>query len=163
TATLDVEAPVVIRLARQVRRPPSRPALTRRAVFLRDNYTCQYCGLHSRDLTLDHVVPRHRGGRDAWDNLVAACRACNHRKGHQAAAKAESPRAARAAAITWSKAARSGGSRTVPCATSRASAAPARRAAGAGWPRPRATPAAIARPSATIWRLFNSSPRRRLA
>jgi 5-methylcytosine-specific restriction endonuclease McrA len=86
TATADVEAPVVIRLARQVRRPPSRLALTRRAVFMRDNFTCQYCGLHSRDLTLDHVVPRHRGGRDAWDNLVAACRACNHRKGHQSLA-----------------------------------------------------------------------------
>ncbi|MGH3282854.1 MAG: HNH endonuclease, partial [Trebonia sp.] len=55
--------------------------LTRREVFLRDNYTCQYCGKQSRDLTIDHVMPRHRGGPHRWENLVSACRSCNHRKG----------------------------------------------------------------------------------
>src|SRR6266550_2974784 len=46
-----------------------------------DHYTCQYCGRQSHDLTLDHVTPRHRGGGHTWDNLVAACKPCNHRKG----------------------------------------------------------------------------------
>ena len=55
--------------------------LSRREIFMRDDYTCQYCGMRSRDLTLDHVVPKHRGGGHSWDNLVSACRACNHRKG----------------------------------------------------------------------------------
>ncbi|HEX6290845.1 MAG TPA: HNH endonuclease [Herpetosiphonaceae bacterium] len=55
--------------------------LSRREIFRRDNYTCQYCGLHSNDLTLDHVLPRHRGGAHTWENLVSACRQCNHRKG----------------------------------------------------------------------------------
>ena len=48
---------------------------------MRDDYTCQYCGSKARELTLDHVVPKHRGGKHSWDNLVSACRSCNHRKG----------------------------------------------------------------------------------
>jgi 5-methylcytosine-specific restriction endonuclease McrA len=74
-------APAVIRLQNQIRRPRPRVRLTRREVFIRDGYTCQYCGRQSGDLTLDHVMPRHRGGSHTWDNLVTACKACNHRKG----------------------------------------------------------------------------------
>ena len=74
-------APSVIRLHHRVRRPRPRVKLSRREIFARDRHTCQYCGRQSNDLTLDHVVPRHRGGLHSWDNLVAACRACNHRKG----------------------------------------------------------------------------------
>jgi 5-methylcytosine-specific restriction endonuclease McrA len=55
--------------------------LTRREIFLRDSYTCQYCGVQTRDLTIDHVVPKSRGGSHSWENLVSACRTCNHRKG----------------------------------------------------------------------------------
>ena len=73
--------PSVIRLEAQVHRPRPHIKLTRREVFRRDNYTCQYCGKHTRDLTLDHVIPRSLGGRDTWDNLVSACARCNHRKG----------------------------------------------------------------------------------
>ena len=58
-----------------------RVKLTRREVFRRDNYTCQYCGRRDVNLTVDHVVPRHLGGPHKWTNLVAACSACNHRKG----------------------------------------------------------------------------------
>jgi 5-methylcytosine-specific restriction endonuclease McrA len=72
--------PSVIRLVYLVRRPRPQMRLTRREVFLRDRYTCQYCGRQGRDLTLDHVFPRHRGGRHTWENLVAACKSCNHRK-----------------------------------------------------------------------------------
>ena len=74
-------APSVIRLQHHVRRPRPRVKLTRREIFARDRHTCQYCGRSANDLTLDHVLPRHRGGRHSWENLVTACKACNHRKG----------------------------------------------------------------------------------
>jgi 5-methylcytosine-specific restriction endonuclease McrA len=74
-------APSVIRLQHQIRRPRPRVKLTRREVFNRDRHTCQYCGVQHGEMTLDHVVPRHRGGTHAWDNLVTACKVCNHRKG----------------------------------------------------------------------------------
>lgn len=74
-------APSVIRLSHLVRRPMPQVKLSRREIFRRDNFTCQYCGSRTNDLTLDHVVPRHRGGAHTWENLVSACRACNHRKG----------------------------------------------------------------------------------
>lgn len=75
--------PSVIRLIYLIRRPRPQPRLTRRDVFVRDHYTCQYCGRQTRDLTLDHIVPRRKGGQHAWENVVAACRECNHRKaGH---------------------------------------------------------------------------------
>jgi 5-methylcytosine-specific restriction endonuclease McrA len=76
-----LRAPSVIRLQYHIRRPRPRVRLSRREVFARDGHTCQYCGHQTHDLTLDHVVPRHRGGAHSWDNLVAACKACNHRKG----------------------------------------------------------------------------------
>ena len=101
TPTLAIEAPSVIRLSYHVKRPRPRVKLTRREVFARDRHTCQYCGQMGRDLTIDHVVPKHRGGRHEWENLVAACRGCNHRKGaktvHEARmALLREPRAPRA-------------------------------------------------------------------
>ncbi len=81
TATRVLPRPSVIRLAYQVKRPRPQVRLSRREIFLRDDYTCQYCGTRTRELTLDHVVPKHRGGTHSWDNLVSACRSCNHRKG----------------------------------------------------------------------------------
>jgi 5-methylcytosine-specific restriction endonuclease McrA len=81
TAREIFRAPSVIRLQYHIKRPRPRVRLSRREVFLRDRHMCQYCGRETRDLTLDHVVPRHRGGTHTWDNLVAACRICNHRKG----------------------------------------------------------------------------------
>ncbi|GBD14128.1 hypothetical protein HRbin24_02179 [bacterium HR24] len=80
TPTVAVAVPSVIRLRYYVRRPLPNGRVSRRDVFLRDRYTCQYCGRQTRDLTLDHVVPRHRGGAHDWENVVAACRSCNHRK-----------------------------------------------------------------------------------
>jgi 5-methylcytosine-specific restriction endonuclease McrA len=73
--------PSVIRLENQVHRPRPHVKLTRREVFRRDNYTCQYCGRHDSGLTVDHVLPRHLGGQHTWTNVVAACPPCNHRKG----------------------------------------------------------------------------------
>ena len=81
TVRTEFRAPSVVRLRHHVRRPRPRVKLSRREVFSRDRQTCQYCGRQAHDLTLDHVVPRHRGGGHTWDNLVTACKACNHRKG----------------------------------------------------------------------------------
>ncbi|WP_117237516.1 HNH endonuclease [Thermus sediminis] len=81
TPSTLIPVPSVIRLKRFVRRGPSRIPLNRRNVLRRDRYTCQYCGRQGGELTVDHVLPRSRGGRSAWENLVAACRACNLRKG----------------------------------------------------------------------------------
>ena len=78
TAVFDV--PSVIRLLHMVKRPVLTRRLSRREVFYRDRFTCQYCGRQTRDLTLDHVVPRVHGGVHSWDNVVAACVPCNHRK-----------------------------------------------------------------------------------
>ena len=72
--------PSVIRLIYMIRRPRPKVRMTRREVFQRDRYACQYCGRQTRDLTLDHVIPRHRGGLHVWENLVSACKVCNHRK-----------------------------------------------------------------------------------
>ena len=73
--------PSVVRLKRYVRRPHrQRVAFNRRNVFRRDDQRCQYCGGRAHDLTLDHVVPRSRGGPTSWENVVACCRACNARK-----------------------------------------------------------------------------------
>jgi 5-methylcytosine-specific restriction endonuclease McrA len=81
TVRTEFRAPSVIRLQHMVRRPRPRVKLSRREVFARDRHTCQYCGRQTHDLTLDHVVPRHRGGGHSWENLVTACKTCNHRKG----------------------------------------------------------------------------------
>ena len=82
TVSAEFSVPSVIRMVYYIRRPRPVMRLSRREVFARDRYTCQYCGRRSsaKDLTLDHVVPRYRGGRHTWENLVTACRACNHRK-----------------------------------------------------------------------------------
>jgi 5-methylcytosine-specific restriction endonuclease McrA len=77
--SLPLTIPAVIRLRYMVRAPRRRvAAVSRRAVFARDDYRCQYCGSHAD--SIDHVVPRSRGGRDVWDNLAAACRPCNTAK-----------------------------------------------------------------------------------
>ena len=82
-ANYQVPLPSVIALTDYVPVFDKRPAFTKRNVFLRDEYRCQYClqHFHTRDLTLDHVVPRSRGGRLQWTNAVACCKHCNGRKG----------------------------------------------------------------------------------
>jgi 5-methylcytosine-specific restriction endonuclease McrA len=67
-------------VAHQERRGWKIPAVTRREVLRRDRHTCQYCG-STRQLTIDHVIPRSKGGKHTWDNVVAACDRCNSHKG----------------------------------------------------------------------------------
>ncbi len=78
-----VRLPSVIRLLEYRRIPHQSRSLSRKNILMRDRYTCQYCGktLNSNELTLDHVMPRSRGGETSWENLVACCHPCNNRKG----------------------------------------------------------------------------------
>ncbi len=80
TISLLVQIPSVIRLVYMVKRPLVRRRLSRRAIFYRDGFRCQYCGKESKDMTLDHIMPRSRGGPHVWENVVSACIPCNHRK-----------------------------------------------------------------------------------
>jgi 5-methylcytosine-specific restriction endonuclease McrA len=82
SATATMTRPAVIRLVSYVKVPRDthRRKITRRAVFARDGWTCQYCGSRAQ-LTVDHVIPRSKGGGSTWENIVAACAPCNRRKG----------------------------------------------------------------------------------
>jgi 5-methylcytosine-specific restriction endonuclease McrA len=82
--SFEMRLPSVISLKEYIA-TARRPAFTRFNVFLRDRFTCQYCGHASpaHDLTFDHVVPRSRGGRTTWENVVTACSSCNLLKGNR--------------------------------------------------------------------------------
>jgi 5-methylcytosine-specific restriction endonuclease McrA len=80
---LELERPVIVQLLANVRVPRVVLHPTRANILLRDDETCQYCGKRSRDLTLDHIIPRSRGGQSTWENLVASCRFCNGKKGNR--------------------------------------------------------------------------------
>ena len=82
---LELARPCVIRLVRYVRIPRDvhRRKITRKAVLARDAYTCQYCGHQASGLTVDHVIPRSRGGESVWENIVASCAPCNRKKGNR--------------------------------------------------------------------------------
>ncbi len=79
----SVPLPSVIRLRYYIRIPYRRVELTRRNIFKRDHNRCQYCGTTKATLTIDHVVPKTKGGRDTWENLVCACVKCNNKKGNR--------------------------------------------------------------------------------
>ncbi|MEE8598353.1 MAG: HNH endonuclease [Dehalococcoidales bacterium] len=80
SASYTFPLPSVIRLAHMIKRPRPERKLTRLEIFNRDQYTCQYCGRETRQLTLDHVIPRYRGGEHTWENVVSACVLCNQHK-----------------------------------------------------------------------------------
>ena len=83
--TMRIDRPEVIRLVSFVRVPRDihRRRITRKAVLARDGWTCQYCGSIKPSLTVDHVIPRSRGGESVWENIVASCAPCNRRKGNR--------------------------------------------------------------------------------
>jgi 5-methylcytosine-specific restriction endonuclease McrA len=87
----DFPFPTVIRLRHFVKVPYKEIPLTRRNLLERDRHTCQYCNYRGEQLTLDHVIPRSRGGGDTWDNLVAACVRCNVNKGNRTPKEAGMP------------------------------------------------------------------------
>lgn len=78
---LDIKKPSIIRVYKYVNQVIQKVPLSRENVYRRDNFECVYCGDNNRKfLTLDHVVPQSKGGKDTWDNLVTACRRCNSEK-----------------------------------------------------------------------------------
>jgi len=83
--------PSVIRLSNYVRVPFKKVILSRKNILRRDGHRCQYCGSSSGSLTVDHIMPRSRGGEDSWENLVSACLRCNNRKGSHTPDEAEMP------------------------------------------------------------------------
>ncbi len=83
--SIEVRLPSVIRMRHYVRKPRILVPVSRNNILMRDRYTCQYCGLVKKpsDLTIDHVMPRSLGGESYWENLVAACKKCNSKKGNR--------------------------------------------------------------------------------
>jgi hypothetical protein len=79
---LLADSPVIVQLLANVHAPRVSLQPTRANILLRDEETCQYCGKRTRDLTIDHIIPRSRGGKGTWENLVASCKHCNGKKGN---------------------------------------------------------------------------------
>tara|TARA_B100001750_G_C15178186_1_gene432707 strand:+ start:20 stop:535 length:516 start_codon:yes stop_codon:yes gene_type:complete len=80
---IEFQIPSIIRLKKYVYVKKKELSLTRKNVLKRDAHTCQYCGCKNLELTLDHIIPKDKGGIDSWNNLVAACKKCNIKKGNK--------------------------------------------------------------------------------
>ena len=89
TISTVFDVPSIIRLVYLVKRPYTPRKLSKKEIFLRDQYTCQYCRKKTQDLTLDHVIPRRQHGPHTWENVVAACSRCNLRKAGRTPAEAK--------------------------------------------------------------------------
>jgi 5-methylcytosine-specific restriction endonuclease McrA len=84
STSFEMRMPSIIRMLYYIRRPLQKVALTKKNVLIRDDYTCQYCGMHGeRLMTVDHVIPKSRGGPSTWENLVCSCMRCNNRKNNR--------------------------------------------------------------------------------
>ena len=81
--TTQMRLPTVVRLSYHVKRPIPKLKLSRQNLLARDRFACQYCGRRGKLMTVDHVIPRDRGGTSSWDNLVICCAACNNRKANR--------------------------------------------------------------------------------
>ena len=89
--TTQMRLPTVVRLSYHVKRPIPKLKLSRQNLLARDRFACQYCGRRGKLMTVDHVIPRDRGGTSSWDNLVICCAACNNRKANPRRARPECP------------------------------------------------------------------------
>jgi 5-methylcytosine-specific restriction endonuclease McrA len=91
TVSRSYPLPSVVRLYMYIAIPRKKILLTRKNIIKRDAYRCQYCGTKHNPLTLDHVIPKNRGGEDTWENLVCACARCNNKKGQRTPDEAGMP------------------------------------------------------------------------
>lgn len=83
SAYLTLPLPSVIKLREYVRIKRRNIVLSRKNILKRDSHTCQYCSISSVPMTIDHIIPKQKGGEDSWYNLVAACVSCNTQKGNK--------------------------------------------------------------------------------
>ena len=83
--------PSIVRLGLYVSRPPKKILLSRKNIIKRDGHRCQYCGQSRTAMTVDHVIPKNRGGVEVWENLVCACVRCNNKKGDRTPDEAKMP------------------------------------------------------------------------
>jgi 5-methylcytosine-specific restriction endonuclease McrA len=83
SVSFTIKLPSVVRLLRLVKRPKSPVKFSRQNIYARDRYQCQYCGgrFAAEDLTYDHIIPKSRGGKTKWENIVTCCVDCNRQKG----------------------------------------------------------------------------------
>jgi len=83
SVSFTIKLPAVVRLLMLVKRPINQVRFSRQNIYARDKYKCQYCGqkLPVEDLSYDHVVPKSRGGKTLWNNIVTSCIVCNRKKG----------------------------------------------------------------------------------
>jgi 5-methylcytosine-specific restriction endonuclease McrA len=90
SVSFTIKLPSVVRLLRLVKRPKSPVKFSRQNIYARDRYQCQYCGgrFAAEDLTYDHIIPKSRGGKTKWQNIVTCCVDCNRRKGGRTPAEA---------------------------------------------------------------------------
>lgn len=88
SVSLTIPFPSIVRLSSYVRVPYKKIVLSRKNILRRDGHRCQYCARTDVALTVDHVIPRARGGEDSWENLVTACVRCNNKKGDRSPAEA---------------------------------------------------------------------------
>ena len=89
--SIALPLPSVVKLAKFVRVRGNNIILSRKNILKRDQHRCQYCGRRSVPMTVDHVLPKERGGRDTWENLVCCCHPCNRKKGNRTPAEAQMP------------------------------------------------------------------------
>lgn len=103
SVSMAMKMPAVIRLRRAMRHRPYRLKFSRLNVMRRDGFSCQYCRTKAPvgELTYDHVVPRAQGGRTCWENIVTACRECNHAKADRTPKQAGMPLAKTPVRPTW--------------------------------------------------------------
>ncbi len=87
--------PSVIKLGNYIRVPFKTIELSRKNILRRDDNRCHYCGKKSLEMTIDHIIPKSRGGMDSWENLITACIRCNNRKGNRTPEEANMPLLAR--------------------------------------------------------------------
>jgi len=85
----SIPVPSVVRLSAFIRVPVKHVLLSRKNIIKRDSGCCQYCGDKAPQMTVDHVIPKNKGGQDTWENLVAACPVCNNRKGQRTPEQAQ--------------------------------------------------------------------------
>ncbi|MAJ44248.1 MAG: HNH endonuclease [Candidatus Marinimicrobia bacterium] len=87
----SLNLPSVIRLTKYINYHPKAIPLTRKNLLRRDSYICQYCAVKNKPMTLDHIIPKQRGGKETWENLVAACTSCNHKKNNRTPKESNMP------------------------------------------------------------------------